>query len=648
MLIAAIFPIGLAFQFKHPPSYFYSSRYMECVVSVGTYLSARRCINLHFSTVAAPERHNIIPDSFVEFHGKNERLESQTHDDVQSPGGQEITKPFSSLETRQTSTAANSRIENIKAAAAKPSDLSGVKFSRSDHAWMKKYQLLLEFRLENQQNQQCSPLLLVPTTDPTIGRWTQRQRSEYKRGEMATWRIKALDEVGFVWDVREYQRRLKLSTEEKYDNEQDMESNPVHNGNEHENGKKHSIAKRTNLKPKNDQNKAKKWRKLSWDERYAQLVDYHRVHGHVNVPLKDPINGSLGSWVQYQRRSRYLSKPNNSSTSKSKSATSSASKLTRDQVRKLEDLGFVWDLKQHRWMERYRELVDFVEKYGHCHVPSNGSIGKDDVDINDDGIDYKSLQAWCGTQRHLFRLKYKLDRTGKQHRYRVDDDCNSNDGCGEENEGYHAIVTLQSSKTSSPLTNEREALLNKINFDWDTNHSYMWNRRMEKLRQYKREHGHINLTKADDTNGAETEFEGLGSWLDTQRTEYRFKMNGLHTHLTDERVEELERLGIVWSIWDFKWNAKYEEVKKFYLRRNMLRDEAASAEFGCGVGKFGNKSHTIPTGLVHDGAVIDKLPPSLSVWLRDQKRFYKARFRGESTPLSDDRAEKLKMLLEMI
>ncbi len=300
-------------------------------------------------------------------------------------------------------------------------------------------------------------------------------------------------------------------------------------------------------------------------------------------------------------------------------------------------------------MERYRQLVEFVAKYGHCHVPSKGGIGNDGVDYNDHGVDYKTLQAWCGTQRHLYRSKYKLDQTRiQQPCYSDDDDCDENGVCDGDNEGYSVTGTSLPSKISSPLTDEREALLNKIDFDWDTNHSYIWKKRIAQLGQYKRRYGHINLTKADDTNGAESEFDGLGSWLDTQRTEYRFKMDGLHTHLTSKRVEDLESLGIVWSIRDLKWNTKYEEVKKYFVRQNMLLDEAIAAESSCDAGEYRNENHALLTGLVSSGSPIDKLSPSLSMWLRDQKCFYEARLRGESTPLSDDRAKKLNMLFDVM
>eukprot|EP00985_Skeletonema_marinoi_P018112 scaffold10057_cov286-Skeletonema_marinoi.AAC.2 len=97
-----------------------------------------------------------------------------------------------------------------------------------------------------------------------------------------------------------------------------------------------------------------------------------------------------------------------------------------------------------------------------------------------------------------------------------------------------------STKTCA-LTDEREERLDAINFDWQTSHEYVWQSRLEQLKAYKQENGHLNLSKNDGD---------LGVWVDTQRTEMRFKMDGHHTHLTDERIDELERLGFGWSIRD--------------------------------------------------------------------------------------------------
>ncbi|KAL7540326.1 hypothetical protein ACHAXR_010038 [Thalassiosira sp. AJA248-18] len=210
-------------------------------------------------------------------------------------------------------------------------------------------------------------------------------------------------------------------------------------------------------------------------------------------------------------------------------------------------------------------MRQFIRKNNHSYLPSSK--------------EYKALQAWCGTQRQLYRTKY-------------DNSTQSNTGA------------------STTLTDKRESLLTKIGFDWETNHEYTWHQRIHELKEYKRQYGHVNLGKKDGV---------LGAWADTQRTEYRYKVtDDHHSHLTEERIGELEALGFAWSMREIQWNDKHNLVlRHFTLERG---------------GQTQTKS---------------RLDPSLAVWLRDQKVLYRAKIRGEKNSLSPERAAKLCDLLDL-
>ena len=289
--------------------------------------------------------------------------------------------------------------------------------TKSDKAWLKKYDILKDYYTKHHHT-------LVPVADATLGRWVQRQRSFYKKGMLDESRIKALNEVKFVFDARNHNKQVP---------------------------------------------KDKKWLKRSWEERYSELKVYYEEHGHCSVPLKR--SGSLGGWVQYQRQKR--------------------DNLSIDQIEKLDEIDFIWNVREHQWDQQFIQVKKFIETNGHSCIPSSA--------------EYKSMQAWCGTQRKLFKMKK----------------ANSTMNCA--------------------LTDERENRLNSINFDWQTSHEYAWQSRLEQLKKYKDENGHLDLSKSDGD---------LGVWADTQRTEMRFKIDGHHTHLNDYRIEQLERLGFKWSIRD--------------------------------------------------------------------------------------------------
>ena len=69
------------------------------------------------------------------------------------------------------------------------------------------------------------------------------------------------------------------------------------------------------------------WRLKDWDENYRQLVLFMETHGHCAVGRRQ---GSLGRWVSYQRESY------------KKRMDGEKSCITENQIKKLEDIGFVW------------------------------------------------------------------------------------------------------------------------------------------------------------------------------------------------------------------------------------------------------------------------------------------------------------------
>jgi hypothetical protein len=53
-------------------------------------------------------------------------------------------------------------------------------------------------------------------------------------------------------------------------------------------------------------------------------------------------------------------------------APAAYSTLTGERIRKLNEIEFEWVARDHRtvpWEDRYQELVEFVQRYGHSQVP---------------------------------------------------------------------------------------------------------------------------------------------------------------------------------------------------------------------------------------------------------------------------------------
>jgi Helicase associated domain len=98
-----------------------------------------------------------------------------------------------------------------------------------------------------------------------------------------------------------------------------------------------------------------------WDEKYEELKQYIKAHGTTLVPARCVSNYSLGRWVDNQRRQYTLRNQNKRSS------------LTDERIRLLNEINFVWDTWEVRWMERYNDLVKYQRLNGQSTMPTNAS-----------------------------------------------------------------------------------------------------------------------------------------------------------------------------------------------------------------------------------------------------------------------------------
>ena len=258
--------------------------------------------------------------------------------------------------------------------------------------------------------------------NPLLGRWINTQRKEYKKyienqpSQITERRIQVLEDMGFIFDLYEHSWQTMYQQLKEYiDTHGDSyvpkryEENPVLGT--------WVQTQRTNYKLLTESPESIYFPKhridalnaldfvwdcydTAWNERYAELVKYEADHGNCLVPFDYEPNISLGIWVSTQRQQYNLMQ-------KKKPC-----KITPERVQKLDSIGFTWDVRETQWMERYEELVDFIEDYGHSKVP----------------FSLATLRRWVDVQRR----NYWLWKEGK----------------------------------TSRLTKERRELLDKVGFDW--------------------------------------------------------------------------------------------------------------------------------------------------------------------------------------
>jgi hypothetical protein len=114
----------------------------------------------------------------------------------------------------------------------------------------------------------------------------------------------------------------------------------------------------------------------SWEFWLGLLAAYKDEHGNCNVNQThvSEDNFNLGEWVGNQRAS-YRQK-----------------KLSAERIRRLEDIGFVWDSLEAAWENGYRLLGAYKDEHGDCDVPR--------AHVSEDNF---NLGNWVGTQRTSYR-----------------------------------------------------------------------------------------------------------------------------------------------------------------------------------------------------------------------------------------------------
>ena len=115
------------------------------------------------------------------------------------------------------------------------------------------------------------------------------------------------------------------------------------------------------------------------------------------------------------------------------------------------------------------------------------------------------------------------------------------------------------------LTDEQIQKLDAIGMVWDNIRDLNWERNFNAAKQYYDEHGVLN----PDTSFVTAEGIHLGSWLSNLRS---WKRAGAHSnYLNQERIAQLESIGMIWDVLDYYWERNYLAACDYYKEHRNLR-----------------------------------------------------------------------------
>ena len=174
-----------------------------------------------------------------------------------------------------------------------------------------------------------------------------------------------------------------------------------------------------------------------WEEGFNELKHYKNLYGSANVPTRyeTPEGYLLGRWVADQRNRK--------------------GEITQDRIRLLDGLEFSWSGVDDKWESKFKELLIFIETFGHAHVSKSYETPS--------GV---KLGEWARNQRSTKRI----------------------------------------------IDSEKIKRLDEVGFIWNLKEA-RWNNNLNDLIAYKKDNGHCRVPITYKTAAGNT----LGTWVRTQR-----------------------------------------------------------------------------------------------------------------------------------
>lgn len=200
------------------------------------------------------------------------------------------------------------------------------------------------------------PIIIGYEEYKELGTWVITQRGLYHKGEQSEERIQKLEDIGFFWSKEEEDWTFKFNQLRMYQDKHGDCLVPTGYADNKElaywvslQRKQYKLGtlKQSKVNKLNDLGFRWNPKKENWDGKYELLVEYKNANGDCLVNKHHP---ELGSWVIKQR------------------ALFKNGTLDEYKLNKLNSISFIWDVVEYTWNERYLELVQYQIKHGDCKV----------------------------------------------------------------------------------------------------------------------------------------------------------------------------------------------------------------------------------------------------------------------------------------
>lgn len=453
----------------------------------------------------------------------------------------------------------------------------GMVWDVAEHNWQSMCRALEEYA--RQRGTARVPQSFVTADGKKLGVWLNRVRMDFKRGKLSPQRQAQLEELGVVWNPEvlrrssweTYFRLLEAYVETTgsfpaadYVTREGLKLG-LWLSNQRQNHRRGSLLPQ---RQRRLEALGIRWQPAEdvWERRYQQARAYFLRWGHL-CPTEQagpPLPAGLSQWLGSQRKQRQVGA------------------LAPEQVRRLEEVGMVWDVRSQLWEANFQQARAFYLQNGHLRVPKDSGPPAQ-----------RKLGRWISTQRKNYatggnplftpqRIR-RLEEIGmvwnaKPTSEQVWEDWFRQAETFFRREGHLLppegrlrtwLLAQRAAKKGKrgSLTPEQVQRLEAIGMVWEPAEA-QWLEMYRRAREYHRIHHMLNVPCGYVTDDGAR----LGQWIARQRTAYKNYLAGLRgggrAVITPQRIALLNGLGMIWDGTACTAKTSFpEKALLFYLRQ---------------------------------------------------------------------------------
>ena len=289
----------------------------------------------------------------------------------------------------------------------------------------------------------------------------------------------------------------------------------------------------------------------AWETYYIAAKQWYEATGNLKIPRSyvTPTGLMLGSWINTQRKV-YSGK--------------TTGNLTEEKIRRLEEIGMIWNVSDSSWEEALDELRAYYREHGNLDVkaryisPSGFKLGNWVRNARSAAKRYGIEQAFSEEQRRQLEQlgmiwdashdKWDVYYSAAEQYYNEHGNLDvpakfvTNDGIplGVWLVSISSRAKREDVSKSTTYRNQVKQL-EKIGFTLESKPARQWNYKYELAKAYYMEHGDLNIPLAYKVNGI-----SLGRWISNIRSKRKHPAAN-NMVLDEERIKQLDRIGMNWK-----------------------------------------------------------------------------------------------------